>query len=130
MPHSRIVHKTNVTATRATAAEQLDSGNIPPRSKRKPCFDAEDLVLIVVVKRCGEGTFKYFVPFWFVLIYNHFSVHFFQIELSALLMLCIKFKDLSCIMQLWPYKATIKRCKFSVCSLLISVLTPEACFLS
>ena len=55
MPHSRIVHKTNVTATCATAAEQLDSGNIPPRSKRKPCSDAEDLVLIAVVKRCGEG---------------------------------------------------------------------------
>ncbi|KAL1832746.1 hypothetical protein ACET3Z_002397 [Daucus carota] len=50
-----VVHKTNVTATRATAAEQLDSGNIPPRSKRKPCSDAEDLVLIAVVKRCGEG---------------------------------------------------------------------------
>ncbi|KAL1813482.1 hypothetical protein ACET3Z_023547 [Daucus carota] len=44
------------TATPATAAKQLDSGNIPPRSKRNPCSDVEDLVLIAIVKRCGEVT--------------------------------------------------------------------------
>ncbi|KAK1379280.1 hypothetical protein POM88_026024 [Heracleum sosnowskyi] len=61
---SRFVHGTNITvpvsvqkqplpavtaATPATA-EGLDSGNLPPRRKRKPWSDVEDLELIAAVK--------------------------------------------------------------------------------
>ena len=42
------------------SAEVLDangsaSGNLPPRRKRKPWTEAEDLELIAAVQKCGEG---------------------------------------------------------------------------
>jgi hypothetical protein len=44
----------------AIPAEVLDangsaSGNLPPRRKRKPWSEAEDMELIAAVQKCGEG---------------------------------------------------------------------------
>jgi hypothetical protein len=63
------VQRTNITVPvavpkqalpAAIPAEVLDangpaSGNMPPRRKRKPWSEAEDIELIAAVQKCGEG---------------------------------------------------------------------------
>lgn len=109
---SRVVHGTNITvpvsvqkqplpavtsATPATAAEGLDSGNLPPRRKRKPWSDAEDLELIAAVKKCGEGN-------WANILKGDFKSERSASQLSQVSVLA--YLHLSCLSNILPIVCT------------------------